>query len=67
MASLKITVQGLDRQTLINLVKAERRAIELKSNHVVTAAQKRGIEFYEDHLKKVQKKLNPNDEWINKY
>lgn len=67
MSSLKITVQGQDRQTLVNLVKAERRANELKSNHVVTAAQKRAVEFYEDHLKKVQKKLNPNDSYISKY
>lgn len=67
MATLKVTVQGLDRQTLVNLVKAERRAIEIKSNHVVTAAQKRGIEFYEDHLKKVQRKLNPNDSYNSKY
>jgi hypothetical protein len=67
MATLKVTVQGVDRQTLVNLVKAERRATEIKSNHVVTASQKRAIEFYEDHLKKVQRKLNPSDSYINKY
>lgn len=67
MASTKVTIQGLDRKTLITLVKAERRSIEVKSAHVVTPAQVRAIQFYEEHLEKVQTKLDPNASYITKY
>ncbi len=68
MSSLKITIQGLDRKTLLTLVKAERRNIEVTTKApVTTKAQSRAIDFYEDHLKKLQKKLSPNDEWQSKY
>lgn len=65
--ALKITVQGQDRKTLTNLIKAERRAIEVKETQkITTTAQRRAVSFYEDHLYKLQKKLNPNDSWVSK-
>lgn len=67
MASTKVTIEGLDRKTLITLVKAERRNIEVKSGHVVTPAQVRAVEFYEKHLEKVQTKLDPRASYITKY
>lgn len=67
MASLKVLVQGLDRKTLVTLVKAERRNIEVKTGHVMKPAQVRAVKFYEEHLEKVQKKLNPADKWASKY
>lgn len=67
MSAKKIFVEGLDRKTLTTLVKAERRNIEINTNNpVTTGAQRRAVEFYEDHLKKLQKRLNPNDEWLSK-
>lgn len=66
--AIKATIQGQDRKTLLTLVKAERRAIEIGAKTpVTTAAQKRAVEFYEEHLSKLQKKLSPNDQWQSKY
>jgi hypothetical protein len=65
---LKIVVAGQDRKTLLSLVKAERRNIEIgEKTPVTTAAQTRAISFYEEHLAKIQKKLSPNDNWQGKY
>lgn len=67
MSSLKILVQGIDRKTIITLIKAERRNIEINANNpVATAAQRRAVDFYEEHLLKLQKRINPADKWANK-
>lgn len=67
MPHLKIFVEGADRKLLTTLIKAERRNIEVTtSSPVTTGAQRRAIEFYEEHLKRVQKRLNPKDEWLSK-
>lgn len=67
MARVKIFVESQDRKLLTTLIKAERRNIEVTtSNPVTTGAQRRAVEFYEEHLKRVQKRLNPNDEWLSK-
>lgn len=62
MANIKVSVEGQDRKTLIRLIKAERNNAEVKSNSpVTTQAQRRAVEFYEDHLRKLQKRLDPNE------
>lgn len=67
MPSLKIFVEGADRKLLTTLIKAERRNIEVSSsNPVTTGAQRRAVDFYEEHLKRAQKRLNPKDEWLSK-
>lgn len=67
MPHLKIFVEGADRKLLTSLIKAERRNIEVTtSNPVTSGAQRRAVDFYEEHLKKVQKRLNPKDEWLSK-
>lgn len=67
MSNVKISIQAIDRKTLISLVKAERRAITITGEHKVNTSQKRAIDFYDDHLEKVQKKLQPNVKWVTKY
>lgn len=67
MASIRVFVEGQDRKLLTTLIKAERRNIEITATApVTTGAQKRAVEFYEEHLLKVQKRLNPNDSWLSK-
>lgn len=67
MPHLKIFVEGDDRKLLTTLIKAERRNIEVTTNNPVTSgAQRRAVDYYEEHLKKVQKRLNPKDEWLSK-
>lgn len=67
MPHLKIFVEGDDRKLLTTLIKAERRNIEVTTtNPVTTGAQRRAVEYYEEHLKKLQKRLNPKDEWLSK-
>lgn len=67
MPHLKIFVEGQDRKLLTTLIKAERRNIEITTNNpVTTGAQKRAVQFYEEHLKRVQKRLNPKDAWLSK-
>lgn len=67
MPHIKIFVEGADRKLLTTLIKAERRNIEITTaNPVTSGAQRRAVEFYEEHLKKVQKRLNPKDEWLSK-
>lgn len=66
--AVKVTIQGEDRQTLIRLVKAERRAAEETTKAPVsTKAQQRALQFYDAHLLKLQKRLDPNDKYPSKY
>lgn len=68
MPTVKVNIEGEDRQTLIRLVKAERRAAELTGKQVVTTkAQVRAVEFYDAHLLKLQKRLDPNEKYPSKY
>lgn len=64
MAETIVTIKGKDRQTLLELVKQERRNVNRNTNDFNTA-QKRAVEFYEDHLKKVQKRLDPKATYLN--
>lgn len=64
MAEVVVNIKGRDRQTLLQLVKQERRSIN-KNTVDFNPAQKRAVEFYEDHLKKVQKKLDPKATYLN--
>lgn len=63
---LKVIIKGKDRQILIALVKQERRNLG-KSEVAFNAAEKRAVEFYQDHLKKVHRKLDPNSVYLNLY
>jgi hypothetical protein len=67
MADLKVFLESADRKLVTKLIKAERRNIEVSaSNPVTTGAQRRAVDFYEQHLKRIQKRLNPNDNWLSK-
>lgn len=68
MPTVKVNIEGEDRQTLIKLVKAERRASEITAEQkITTTAQRRAIEFYDAHLLKLQKRLDPNEKYPSKY
>lgn len=68
MASVKVEVKDQDRLTLISLVKAERANARIQTNSpVTTQAQKRAVEFYQDHLYKLHKKLDPNNNNVSRY
>lgn len=68
MPAIKVIVEAQDRKTLLELVKAERRNVRIESkNPVTTAAQRRAVEFYQDHLFKLHKRLDPNDKFVSKY
>lgn len=68
MASVRVEVKDQDRKTLLELVKAERRNVRIDSkNPVTTSAQRRAVEFYQDHLFKLHKRLDPNDKFVSKY
>jgi len=68
MSSVKVEVKDQDRKTLLNLVKAERQNVSINTQRPVTTnAQKRAVEFYQDHLFKLHKRLDPNDKYISKY
>lgn len=67
MADLKVFLESADRKLVTTLIKAERRNIEITTNNpVTTGAQRRAVDFYEQHLKRIQKRLNPKDEWLSK-
>ncbi len=66
--AVKAIIQGEDRQTLIKLVKAERRNAEPdKDAPLLRNAQKRAVQFYDAHLLKLQKRLDPNEKYPSKY
>lgn len=68
MPSVKVEVKDNDRKTLLELVKAERRNVRIDTKQpVTTQAQRRAVEFYQDHLFKLHKRLDPNDKFVSKY